>query len=130
MMRSIVHRLVCGWLVMLSAVLASSSLLHAQTTATPTSQFAFDQNAPDLATANSYTYRYYADGATTGVVLPMTCSGAAPPFVCVAPVPAFTPGPHSVTFTASNAAGESAQSAAVEFTMVIIPAVPQNPRVQ
>jgi hypothetical protein len=99
-------------------------------TATPASRFAFDQVAPDLATANSYTYRYYADGATTGVALTVTCTGTASPFLCTAPVPAFTPGSHSVTLTAGNTAGESPKSVPFSFTMVIIPAVPANIRIQ
>lgn len=111
-------------------VIGLSSQLDAQTPATPTNSFAIDQSAPDLTTANSYGYKVYADGAATGSVIAMKCTGTTSPFTCVAPVGAFTPGPHSVTFTASNAAGESAKSAPLAFILVIIPSVPANPRIQ
>jgi hypothetical protein len=111
-----------AWLLLVGSAFAQ--------TATPASRFAFDQTAPDLATANSYTYRYYADGATTGVALTVTCTGTASPFLCTAPVPAFTPGQHSVTLTAANIAGESPKSAPFAFTMMILPAVPANIRIQ
>ena len=105
-----------------------ASMASAQ--ATQTSRFALDQGAPDLATAQSYTYRVYADGAATGATIAMICTGTASPFVCTALVGAFTPGSHTVTFTAANVAGESPKSAPLTFTMVIIPAVPLNPRIQ
>lgn len=104
--------------------------LFAQTQATPSNKFAIDQAAPDLATAQAYVYKIYVDGGATGAVVTMTCSGTASPFLCTTPVGSFTPGAHTVTFTAANAAGESAKSAGLSFIMVIIPAVPQNPRLQ
>jgi hypothetical protein len=99
-------------------------------TATPTNKFAIDQAAPDLATANSYTYRLYADGSPTGVVIPMVCTGTASPFLCTASVGAFTPGAHTVTLTAANLAGESGKSNVVTFTMVVVPQPPANARIQ
>lgn len=121
-MRLVQCALICAFSLLASPLVAQ--------TATPTSKFAIDQAAPDLATAQAYTYTLYADGATTGTVATMTCAGTASPFVCTSPVGAFTPGSHSVTFTARNAAGESAHSSALAFVMVIIPAAPANPRLQ
>lgn len=97
-------------------------------TATPSSKVGFDQAGPDLATVQAYTYKYYADGATTGAALPAaTCTGTASPFACTVPFPAFTPGNHTLTLTASNAAGESAQSTPpLAFTMVVTPTAPTN----
>lgn len=108
-------------------VYASPSLAQ---TGTSTSKLVLDQQAPDLATANAYIYRYYADGVATGTVITMTCTGTSAPYTCSGSMPAFTPGPHAVTFTAANVAGESAKSAVVSFTFVVIPSAPQNPRVQ
>jgi hypothetical protein len=93
-------------------------------------KFAIDQAAPDLATANSYTYRLYADGSVTGTVIPMVCTGTASPFLCTASVGAFTPGAHTVTLTAANLAGESGKSNVVTFTMVVVPQPPANARIQ
>lgn len=115
-------------LVMCLAVLPVS--MAAQGSATASSKYAWDQAGPDLATVQAYAFKAYIDGATTGTVLTATCTGASAPFVCTAPIGAFTQGSHSVKFTAGNAAGESAQSAAVTFTFVIVPSVPANPRIQ
>ena len=118
------RRLLC-----LLFLLALPGLASAQTS-TPSSQIAWDQAAADLATAQALTYRYYPDGAATGTVFSgVTCSGTASPFTCTVAFPAFSPGPHSLTLSAANAAGESAKSAAVSFTFVVIPAVPANPRI-
>jgi len=109
--------IVCGMLL-------SGSVLYAQD-ATPTSKFEFNQAAPALADAQAYTYKYYADGATTGVTFAtVTCSGAASPYTCQVAVPAFTPGNHSIQLTATNAAGESAKSTPFNFKMVVTPATP------
>lgn len=99
-------------------------------TGTPANTFAIDQAGPDLATVNSLTFKRYDDGAAVGVVTVFACTGTASPFVCKATFPAYTPGPHSVTFSASNAAGESPKSVALTFTFVVIPATPANPRIQ
>ena len=116
-------------LLILGLALALPTLLFAQTS-TPASRIAWDQAAADLATAQALTYRYYPDGAATGTVFSgVTCSGTASPFTCSVAFPAFSPGPHSLTLSAANAAGESAKSAAVSFTFVVIPAVPANPRI-
>ena len=115
-------------LSLLSVVFISSVPAFAQT-ATPSNRFALDQAAPDLATAQAYTFRMYADGATTGTVVVMTCTGSSSPFVCSTPVNAFTPGAHAITMTAANVAGESTASAALSFVMIIQPAPPTNLRI-
>jgi hypothetical protein len=112
----------------LGALLLATSVF-AQT-ATPGNKFGFDQAAPDLASAQGYTYKIYADGAATGVVAAATCSGTAAPFACAVAIPAFTPGSHTVQLTATNAAGESAKSTAFTFTLVVVPTAPANLRVQ
>lgn len=116
-------------------VLAGALPARAQTpppTATPSSHFAMEIIAADAATAQAFTWRLYADGATTGQQLAgVACSASttAGTQTCTMPVPAFTPGAHTVTFTAANAAGESPQSAPLTFTLVVIPSTPTNARV-
>lgn len=98
--------------------------------ATINNKILFDQGAIDLATANSYTYKYYPDNAAVGVNLPTVCTGTSSPFTCSAAFPAFTPGSHTLTITASNIAGESPKSSVLSFTFVIIPSIPTNVRIQ
>jgi hypothetical protein len=110
-----------------------ATFAHAQ--AAPGKTLAFDQDAPDLAAANSYVYRHYDDDSATGVVFsPVTCSERVPPviggFTCVTPFPAYTPGAHSFQATAANEAGESLKSTPFAFTFVVIPAPPKNFRIQ
>jgi hypothetical protein len=99
--------------------------------AIPTSKLVWDQPAPDLATAQAYSYKYYPDGAATGIVIapPITCALSGPVITCQTAFPAFTPGAHSLTLTATNAAGEGPKSAPLNFTFVVIPAAPVNPRI-
>ncbi len=90
----------------------------------------WDQPQATAAEAQALTYKYYADGATTGVALTgVTCTGTTT-VVCSVSFPAFTPGAHSIQITATNAAGEGAKSAAFSFTFVLVPAAPVNIRVQ
>lgn len=99
--------------------------------AQPSSKLGWDQQAADVNEANSFTYKYYPDAAPTGTVLAsVVCTGATAPFLCQAPFPAFTPGPHSLTLSASNAGGESLKSTALTFTFVVIPSPPTNLRIQ
>lgn len=105
-----------------------SSLLSAQ--ATPASKLVWDQSAPTLVDANSYTYKYYPDGATTGITLTgVTCTGTASPFVCQVSWPAFTPSNHTLQLTATNIAGESIKSDPFAFVFVVTPAKPVNIRI-
>jgi hypothetical protein len=104
--------------------------------ATPGVSLAWDIAGADLVTVQGYTYRYYPDGATPdgatpGTVLTgVTCSGAASPFTCSVPFPAFTPGSHTLTLTAANVAGESIPSAPFSFVFVVVPGAPSNIRIQ
>lgn len=101
-------------------------------TATPGSKFAWTQSA-DATTAQAYTWKIYNDGATTGVALaPVTCVAGTPTTTanCTVPIPPYTPGAHTMTITATNAAGESVKSDPLTFTMVAIPAKPGTPSIQ
>lgn len=104
----------------------------AQTTALPGSKFAWTQSI-DAPTAQAYSWKLYNDGAVTGVALaPVTCVAGTPATTanCSVPMPAYTPGPHTITITATNAAGESPKSDPLTFTMVAIPAKPGTPGIQ
>lgn len=110
-------------------LLTLPTLIYAQ--ANPSSRLGWDQPATTLAEASGYTYKYYANTATTGINFTgVTCVGTTAPFNCSAPFPAFTPGSHTIQITASNVAGESAKSAVFSFTFVVVPGIPVNIRIQ
>lgn len=107
-------------------VLFAASTASAQA-ATDTSKYAWDQTAPNLAAAQAYVYKAYNDNAAAGVTFTsVTCTGTVSPFRCTTPITAFTPGAHTTTVTASNAAGESLKSNVLSFQFVVIPAAPAN----
>lgn len=118
-------------LVLALALLFVPSVAAAQVV--PTDKLAWDIQAPDLATAQAYTYKYYPDSSTSGINLTgVTCTSVGTPAVitCRTNFPAFTPGAHTLTITASNAAGESAKSATYKFDLVVVPQAPSNIRTE
>jgi hypothetical protein len=116
-------------LIAISVLLASQAVAHAQ--AVVTSKLEWDQPGASLAEVQTYTYRVYADAAQAGTTLPgVTCAGVAAPYQCSASFPAFTPGAHTLTLTAINAAGESPKSAPLNFTFVVIPQAPTALRIR
>jgi hypothetical protein len=113
--------------------LGLASVASAQV-ADASAKLAWDQPASTLGTANSYTYRYYPDAATTGTSLVgVVCTGATSPFPCTVNFPAFTVGAHTLTVTAGTVSGstviESPKSAVLSFTFVVVPGTPLNPRI-
>lgn len=112
--------------ITVAAIAASALFLRSQNPP----KLGWDQPATDLAEAQSFAYKYYLDGATTGgATLPtVTCTGTSSPFLCTSPIPVVPQGRHTLKLTASSADAESAQSStSVSFT---IPATPQNLRKQ
>jgi hypothetical protein len=110
-------------------VLTFAGLASAQQ-AGASSSLQWDIAGTDLATVNAYIYRHYDDSAVTGVVFTgVSCVGAASPFVCTVPFPAFTPGAHTVAVSAANVAGESPRTAPLAFTFLVIPATPTTLRI-
>lgn len=102
------------------------SLAHAQVTSGKS--LAWDQPNASLSEAQAYTYTMYADTSRVDVLSGVTCSGTSL-VSCQVAFPAFTPGSHTLQLTAKNAAGESAKSAAFNFTFIIVPDAPSNIRV-
>lgn len=97
------------------------------------SRLVWDQEAPDLATAQGYSYFMRVDSDTTRYQLSgVVCSGTASPFTCYitqAPAGLSVPsGTHAITLTASNDGGlfESPQSAPLT---VMVPTAPANVRI-
>lgn len=122
------RRLLLGLVFALAAITANAQ-------GTPNTRLAWDQPAPDLATAQGFTYKFYRDGSTTGTALAgVTCTVATPvspvgTFPCSVAFPSSTPGvPHSMLLTAGNSAGESGKSAPYTYTLIMIPAAPMNLR--
>jgi hypothetical protein len=113
-------------------LLAFATAAFAQPPALPGQKFVWTQGT-DAATAQAYTWKIYNDGATAGVALaPVTCVANTPPTTstCSVNIPAYTPGAHSITITATNAAGESPKSDPLAFTFVAVPAKPGTPSIQ
>lgn len=102
-----------------------ASVAFAQPPATASNKLGWDQAALTLAEAQAYTYKYYPDNGVAGITLtPATCTGTTSPFSCEAPFPVFTPGPHTLTLTTSNLAGESPKSLPLSFVFVVTPTSP------
>jgi hypothetical protein len=117
-------------LILVCAFALSTTVLSAQV-GTPTNHLAWDQGGPDLATVQSYSYNLYPDAVAVPTILTsVTCSGTASPFTCTVAFPTFTPGSHTLTVTAVDAAGESAKaSPSLSFQFVVIPLAPVRLRV-
>jgi hypothetical protein len=112
-------------------LLLIASTVYAQPPATGANKLGWDQAAPTLADAQGYTYKYFPDSATTGTALvSVTCIGATSPYQCDVAFPAFTPGPHTLTLTTSNIAGESVKSLPLNFAFVVTPGAATNLRIK
>lgn len=117
-------------LLALVMVVGLASGAAAQGTATTGNKLAWDQPNATLTEAQGFVYKQYADGATTGVVLTgVTCSGTTT-ITCQTAFPAYTPGNHSVTVTASAGSVESLKSTPLAFQFIVVPSAPANVRIQ
>lgn len=130
------RRLIVTFALVLAGLVLGATPAAAQGAGKPGDRLAWDQAAATLAEAQGLTYSGYFDGATTAAVLPSTCSGAASPFVCTAPIPPLTTGDHTVQLTASlvlslpdNRAIESAKSAVFTFRLFAAPSTPAQIRI-
>ena len=98
---------------------------------TPTRRFEWSMDlVSDIATLQSYTYRYYLDAATVGVVmLNVTCVATPGPWTCSSAVPSSITGTHKVSITvATSATGpQSIKSNQIDLTDVILLLPPPAP---
>jgi len=104
-------------------VLAMSATVQAQTVATPSNRLAWTEVGQTVAQASSATYNSFLDTATTGVaVAGVTCAAGTPATdaACSSNLPVLTLGLHSLTLTQVISGAESAKSAAVTFTFVVV----------
>lgn len=113
----------------LALTAATIMVLACATMVTAASKLAWDMtSAPDAATAQTYVYKMFLDGSTTGVTLTsVTCAGSAP-VSCSVAFPSIPNGPHTLTLTAQDPSGpESAPSTVLTFKVI---GTPGNPRIQ
>ena len=97
--------------------------------ATSSMKFGWDQDISADEDVTALTFKYYADDSSVGVPFTgVVCGGTAPTVSCSVPIPAFTPGVHSIRISASNIAGESALSVPFGFALVVTPAAPRSIR--
>lgn len=114
-------------LIFLLVVSSIPVLAQTPPIATANSRLAWTIPAPDLASAQTYTYRYYPDASATGTILnSVTCTGTVTPFACEVAFPLFTQGNHTLKLSAANAAGEGVASAPFAFSFVGKPGTPTN----
>src|SRR5262245_38808572 len=73
--------------------------------AAPTDKFAWNIDAPSLATAQGYRYDLELDNVLQTAPLVATCENPATPFLCKAPIPAVTPTTHTARVRAVDTSG-------------------------
>jgi hypothetical protein len=109
---------------LLFALLLSAQPVLAQTPATPADKLAWDM--PGIGpVSSSYRYAVVVDGVRQSVA--PTCQGDTD-VTCSLPLPAMTPGRHVLQVIATLNGAESAPSADLVLTMVVV-VTPVNPRV-
>lgn len=91
----------------------------------------FDQPAPDLATANRYTYTLYVDGVAQSPALAVTCMEKLTPvpqlYDCTSVWPALTPGKRDIQVGTKDVL--EAKSVVTSFVFTVVPAEAKNLRV-
>lgn len=102
---------------------------EAQTPASPTSRFGWEQAAPSLTVASAYRYDLELDGTLQAAPLAqVVCTGATSPFSCEAAIPAVTPAVHTARMRAADVTVTPAMlgdfSNVLTFEMRAIPATP------
>jgi len=118
--------------LVLSLLLFIAPAAFAQSNAAPTDKFAWNIEAASLAVAQAYTYELELDGTVLATALVTTCSGAASPYDCNAPIPAVTPSTHTARVRAVDTSGTPLTgpfSDLLTFTMRAVPSKPGNFRI-
>lgn len=100
-----------------------ASSVRAQTVATPNNKLAWTEVGQAAATAGAAVYNSYLDAAT--VVVPVSgviCVAAVPATdaSCTSSLPVLTLGQHTLTLSQVISGAESAKSASITFTFVVV----------
>lgn len=105
-------------------------------TITPGQSLQWDEPGMSVQTAQAAIYRWYADGANSGIVAtPLTCEAAKAPLnpasdsTCFATPPPLTAGNHTLALTQSIGPAESGKSVFV-LTQTVLVVIPQNLRLR
>lgn len=124
------HSMKIGLIVIALALISTAA--SAQEVVIGSERVAFDMDGATLADVDSLVYSIADNGAEPTTLANVVCTGATQPFVCQAPLPALTPGPHSLTFAATRVVNgkvlTSARSVPLSLLMIAVPATPRNPR--
>jgi hypothetical protein len=121
--------------------LCLASSVVAQTPILGTERLAWDQEAPDLATAQGYRYLPVVNGlAPSAEFQGVTCTGATSPFVCSVRLLALPTGINSIAVIARAVVpgepgqppliADSAPSDTLNVLVVVVPIAPQHVRIQ
>jgi hypothetical protein len=110
----------------LSIILLAITTLSAQSAPIiigPNSVLQWNIAAPDIPTAQSFTYAVTVDGAAPITVTPVTCVASSTSGIqqCSTPVSQLPLGSHTVTMTAASGSIVSASSAPYSFVDLLIP---------
>lgn len=86
----------------------------------------WEQPGASLAEVQDLTYRIYQDALPPVVLTGVRCAAkSVSPWTCTAPFPTGSIGVvHTITLTASNAAGETVKSAPYTYVLVVVPRTP------
>lgn len=109
-------------------ILALASVAQAQTPTTKTSKLVFDNPNPG---GFNYEYAVYIDAGPRQVLQGVTCDGS----TCSAPVPAMTPGDHTLQLTIADTKSipgttmESDKSDPLTIRVYIAPVAPSGLRI-
>ena len=97
----------------------------------------FDQDAPDLATAQAYQYQGFIDGSSTPVTIIATCSGTSSPFLCETGLPTSgqSNGSHTLALKSNILLSDGTtlpSSLSVSYAYLVVgpPATPKNLRIR
>lgn len=98
----------------------------------PNSSIAWEIAAPDVATANGFTYAVTVDGGVPKTLSPVACSVSAAPIpagtcTCTTPIAQIPTGSHQLTMTAASGGVVSLPSTPYAYVDMLIP-VPQSVR--
>lgn len=104
-------------IIVAGAALLLASVVSAQTQ----TRLAWDMDTTGLSDTSVLSYQIAIDGAAFATV-PVTCAGALPKLVCTTPLPAMTPGTHTILVRAMAGVVEGLPSSPFPVAVPGIPA--------